>query len=120
MNVQLNNKEQLLFRDCIEVYGLQRQLDQYIEECLEGGLAARKYIRALETGDESKIIEAKKELLGELVDTSIMSQQIKQHFILVDINNDIPYEDSSWAFIDRTHEHKINRQIQRVANRKTF
>lgn len=107
MKVILTPEEEKLFSDCISVYGLENQLGQYIEECLEGALAARKFLRISKNPKvtTAEFIDAKVELLKELVDTSIMSEQIKRAF-----DSEADYE-----LMEETHEYKINRQIIRVS-----
>lgn len=104
MDIILSQAESKLYLDCIDVYGLDNQLEQYAEECLEAALAVRKYLRAKRSDDEEKLKEAVKELNGEIVDTTNMSLQMRKSFINRDAFNEI------W-------KRKIDRQIWRVQNK---
>jgi hypothetical protein len=104
MIVSLNTKEKKLYQDCVNVYGVEAQLDPFAEECLEAALAVRKYFRAKKYGTEEDIITARKELFGEIVDVSNMSIQMQKSFV--------PNEDflTLWNY-------KIQRQIGRIEKR---
>lgn len=106
MNTELTPQERNLFINCIAIYGLPAQLEQLIEECLECALAARKYMRASQSlaVTPSNIDEARNHLLEELVDISIMAEQIKRGF------------SKHSQMIDVIHTAKIERQIKRLEN----
>lgn len=101
MKIILSKTEKKLFRDCIVVYGTDAQLEQYAEECLEAALAVRRFLIAKKRGDITNIKEQRKELYGEIIDTTVMSIQMKQAMM------EQSQFDEIWNF-------KINRQIERV------
>lgn len=104
MKTILTSKEEDLFLDCTMLYGGHAQLEQYAEECMEGALAVRKFLRAFKAGDEKAIKKAHIDLLGEIADTTIMSKQAA--LILGD--------DPVTIIIDE----KIDRQVKRVESAK--
>lgn len=101
MKVTLLPHEEKLLRDCIVIYGTDKQLEQYAEECLEAALAVRRFLRAKQSGDITDIKEKRTELLGEIIDTTVMSIQMKNSMMEEDQFEEI------WNY-------KINRQIKRV------
>lgn len=101
MKIELLPHEEKLFRDCIVIYGPDKQLEQYAEECLEAALAVRRFLRAKQSNDITEIKEKLKELYGEIIDTTVMSIQMKN----VLLNED--QFDEIWNY-------KVNRQIKRV------
>jgi hypothetical protein len=104
MQVTLTPEEIKLYNDCIEIYGLDNQLEQYMEECIEAALAVRKYFRAKKSGDQEKITESMANLRSEIVDTTNMSIQMKISLMNPETFNHV------W-------NHKITRQIGRVKNK---
>lgn len=104
MDVVFSRNESKLYTDCIEVYGLDNQLEQYAEECLEAALAVRKYLRAKRSGDSEQLEKAINDLNGEIVDTTNMSLQMRKSFMNRETFNEI------W-------KRKIDRQIWRVQNK---
>jgi len=105
MQIILTPEEKQLYKDCIEIYGTDAQLEQYSEECLEAALTVRKFLRAKKHGTLEKIKQARVELIGEIVDTTNMSIQMKQIFCEDNIFN------QQWDF-------KINRQINRIKEKQ--
>lgn len=103
MEVVLTQDEQKLFTNCVAVYGLDNQLEQYAEECLEAALAVRKYFRTKKSGNQDKIEDALEDLEGEIVDTTIMSLQLKTAFV-------------EKSIFEKIWQRKITRQIGRVKN----
>ena len=101
MHVILTPEEDKLYINCIQAYGIDAQLEQYAEECLEAALAVRKYLRAKKSKDHKKLISTSEELCGEIIDTMNMSIQMKLAMMDYNSFNEI------WNF-------KINRQINRV------
>ena len=68
---------QHVFQDTIDRYGIDAQLDQMQEEALELALAIRKYKRAQKHGTEYDIATRKHEMIGEIADVIIMTQQMR-------------------------------------------
>jgi hypothetical protein len=106
MRVMLTDKEEILFSDSAKLYGIENQLHQYSEECLEAALAVRKYLRAVKNGDEAEIKRRKAELQSEIADTTIMSAQVATFF-------------NSFGAIDQQIIYKIDRQVDRVDTAKS-
>ena len=104
MQILLNEKEQQLFDDCVRLNGLNNQIEQYLEECLEGALAARKYFRAVKHGTASEVSQRLLELESEIADTTIMSAQLRQVMHTEGIDNEIT--------------RKLARQQVRIDNKK--
>lgn len=101
MEILLTPEEQKLNLDCVTVYGPDNQLEQYAEECIEGALAVRRFLRAKKSMNHEDIKEKRKELLSEIIDTLNMSIQMKLSMMNDDAFNEL------WSY-------KINRQIDRV------
>lgn len=100
-------------------YGFENQLEQFIEECGEAVVAAQKLKRAENEksryGDYSKelrekleknVVKAKNNLLGEIADVIVMSEQMKKFFGSMRISGII--------------DEKINRQIERIEEAKKY
>jgi NTP pyrophosphatase (non-canonical NTP hydrolase) len=66
-----------VFQDTIDRYGIDAQLDQMQEEAIELALAIRKYKRAQNHGTPQDIYRRKLDMLNEIADVIIMSQQIR-------------------------------------------
>lgn len=66
-----------VFQDTIDRYGVDAQLDQMQEEAIELALAIRKYKRAQKHGTDDDIFRRKHEMIGEIADVIIMSQQMR-------------------------------------------
>lgn len=101
MQIVLTPIEEQLFRDCLIAHGTDSQLEQYAEECIEAALAVRKFIRAKKAMDHEQIKQRRKELCGEIIDTTVMSIQMKLTMMEEEDFNEL------WSY-------KINRQIYRV------
>jgi hypothetical protein len=59
-----------LYKDCVEFWGIERQIRMMQEECAELILAGSHYLRGRETGLE--------DLIEELADAQLMINQIKK------------------------------------------
>lgn len=92
-----------VFKDTIDRYGTDAQLDQLQEECLELGLAIRKYKRAQKHGTEDDIFRRKHEMIREIADVIIMTQQLR-----------LGFDGSIDMYIQATIREKLNRQAQRL------
>jgi len=66
-----------VFQDTIDRYGIDAQLDQMQEEAIELALAIRKYKRAQKHGTDDDIFKRKHEMIREIADVIIMSQQMR-------------------------------------------
>ena len=68
----MRNKEALekLYKDCVEFWGIERQVRMLQEECAELILAGSHYLRGRETGLAN--------LIEELADAQLMINQIKK------------------------------------------
>ena len=98
-------EQQLVFQDSIGTYGKSCQLDQVQEEAIELALAIRKYKRAqlgVAYTTEGELETRTKELISEIADVIIMTQQCR----LIFDDNTIQAE------IDR----KLTRQRERINN----
>lgn len=104
MKLVLTPAEEELYAKCVDVYGINNQLEQFEEECAEAILAVRKYFRALKSDDLERINSALSDLFGEIVDVSNMSSQMQFSFI-------------PKPTFERLWNMKVNRQIQRVKDR---
>lgn len=104
MQILLNEKEQQLFDDCVRLNGLNNQIEQYLEECLEGALAVRKYFRAVKHGTAAEVSQRMLELESEIADTTIMSAQLRQ----------VLHTEA----IDKEITRKLARQQIRIDNKK--
>lgn len=104
MEFNLTPNEELLFKDCIRYNGIENQIEQYLEECIEGALACRKYFRALKHGTTQEVQQRMAELESEIADTAIMSVQLRQA-----LNTDR---------IDAEIFRKLTRQQTRIDNKK--
>lgn len=83
-----------------QYYGLDKQLDQLVEECSELIKAVQKYKRHSNS-------ESVRDILEEIADTEIMTSQIK---LLTGGN----------ATVCEFKEYKINRQIDRIKNQEAI
>ena len=92
-----------VFQDTIDRYGIDAQLDQMQEEAIELALAIRKYKRAQKHGTEDDIFRRKNELLGEIADVIIMTQQMR-----------LGLPDN---YIQSYIRQKLERQAQRLAKK---
>lgn len=98
--------EQRIFHDSLAAYGLDCQLDQVQEEAIELALAIRKYKRAklaiaYTTIDELSIRQD--ELISEIADVIIMTQQCRLMFNDEQIHSEI--------------QRKLYRQRKRLDNK---
>lgn len=66
-----------VFQDTIDRYGIDAQLDQMQEEAIELALAIRKYKRAQKHGTSDDIDRKKFDMLAEIADVIIMTQQMR-------------------------------------------
>lgn len=82
----------------INFYGIDKQLDQLIEECAELIIAIRKYKRHAFVGENN--------LIAELGDVENLIQQIKI--------KKIRFAEG----IDRNINYKVDREIERIKNSK--
>jgi NTP pyrophosphatase (non-canonical NTP hydrolase) len=92
-----------VFQDTIDRYGIDAQLDQMQEEAIELALAIRKYKRAQKHGTEDDVFRRKHELIGEIADVIIMTQQMRLG--LPDM------------YIQAAITQKLNRQQERLAKK---
>lgn len=60
-----------LYKDCVDFWGIERQVRMMQEECAELILAGSHYLRGRKTGEE--------EIIEELADAQLMINQIKQY-----------------------------------------
>ena len=79
-------------------YGLEKQLDQLVEECSELIKAIQKYKRYPNE-------ESLKDVLEEIADTEIMTAQIK-------------HLTRGTATVSEFKEYKINKQIDRIKSKE--
>jgi NTP pyrophosphatase (non-canonical NTP hydrolase) len=95
--------QERIFKDSIITYGVECQLDQVQEEAIELALAIRKYKRAKQaiaytTPDE--VNTRTRELISEIADVIIMTQQCRLIFSDEEIKSEI--------------QRKLERQRQRL------
>lgn len=92
-----------VFQDTIDRYGIDAQLDQMQEEAIELALAIRKYKRAQKHGTEDDVFRRKHEMIREIADVIIMSQQMRLGF--------------PDMYIQAAIEEKLRRQQERLAKK---
>jgi hypothetical protein len=95
--------QEKVFKDAIWVYGVPSQLTQTNEESTELSLALLKYKRAQDHGDASEIEKRRKELLSEIADVIIMTQQCVLIFGAEEIQQEVNF--------------KLRRQRTRIDNK---
>lgn len=106
MNQIFTPDQNEIFKESIDVYGFDAQLDQVQEEALELALAIRKYKRASEKKvyvRPDELEKRKKELISEIADVIIMTQQCRHLFSDEEIQSEIYF--------------KLNRQRARIDER---
>jgi NTP pyrophosphatase (non-canonical NTP hydrolase) len=91
-----------IFQDTIDRYGIDAQLDQMQEEAIELALAIRKYKRAQKHGTLNDVNIRTHELLKEIADVIIMTQQMRLGL--------------SDMYIQSYIRQKLERQKERLAN----
>jgi NTP pyrophosphatase (non-canonical NTP hydrolase) len=99
MEIQLSNIERKVYADCIRLNGFNSQLNQLIEECLEAGLAARKYQKG-NPEDKLEMRMLTDNLIDELADLLVMTTQFRENL--------------GAEKIDQRVQYKILRQVDRV------
>jgi hypothetical protein len=100
--------QEKVFQDAITLYGEGPQLTQTNEECTELSLAILKYKRAL---DEQPVIisdvkQRTRDLISEIADVIIMTQQCILLFGIEEIQQEVNY--------------KLRRQRKRIDNKIKF
>lgn len=70
-------KQELLYKEAVDTFGIQNQTLQLAEECAELIQAANKMIRYK---DSEKISALRQNLIEEMIDTEIMIGQLKAHY----------------------------------------
>jgi len=93
-----------VFRDSIVTYGRDSQLTQTNEECTEFSLAILKLQRAIKYGNSEEIAKRRKELISELADVIVMSQQCLLIFGVEEVQQEVNF--------------KLRRQRRRIDKRK--
>jgi len=79
-----------LYEDCMDFWGLEKQLRAVQEECAELILAVSHYLRSRKTGHEN--------LIEELADVRLITDQIIHHFgkheieCVIDVKSDMVKE----------------------------
>lgn len=84
--------QEKVFEDAINVYGEDSQLTQTNEELTELSLAILKYKRAIKKGDSPEIIKRKHELISEIADVIVMTQQCLLIFNADEVQQEINYK----------------------------
>jgi hypothetical protein len=95
--------QEKVFEDSIKTYGKDSQLTQTNEECTELSLAILKYKRAEKYSDAIEIFKRRSELLNEIADVIVMTQQCVLIFGIEEIQQEVNY--------------KLRRQRARLDNR---
>lgn len=97
--------QETVFQDSIKTYGEESQLDQVQEEAIELALAIRKYKRAQKNHsyNDQDLAKRKTELISEIADVIIMTQQCR-----------LIFDDT---LIQAEIGRKLDRQMQRINNR---
>lgn len=84
--------QEKVFADAILVYGVPSQLTQTNEESTELSLALLKYKRAQDHGDEAEVQKRRNELLSEIADVIIMTQQCVLIFGTEEIQQEVNFK----------------------------
>ena len=84
--------QEKVFEDAIEVYGMDSQLTQTNEECTELSLSILKYQRAKKHDSKDDLIKRREELLSEIADVIVMTQQCILIFGLEEIQQEVNFK----------------------------